>query len=373
MLCENCNAELAPGSIVCPECEAPVTQEIQGFENTKAIQRLMKAIIVDNGRDVPANTSRLVSMLNDYLTDYDRERRLLIYTLNSGVLKNMFSERDRSIALMIAKNSLLNDCFITENAAEFALACFTYMLKWPYKSKLKVREEGEPVEEEPQTEEEQTAGPVVSESKKETEEKKTDEQPLSIDSKVFRPKDALKFRISKNVIIPEGVTSIEGFCFDGFGFMQAIKLPDTLLALGEYAFSNCKHLKIVEMPQTLKILQQGVFSQCVSLTEIKLPRGILAIEDNTFLCCESLEYVDIPPSVSSIGAQAFSGCESLKKLLVPESVKFIDENAFLYCPELTIHCYENSYVHKYCLKNEIKVETVVVGADLHDDNLVKEG
>ncbi len=371
MLCENCNAELAPGVMVCPDCQAPAVQNIEGFDNTKAIQRLLKQMIVENGRDVPSRNSRLISVINDYLVDFDKERRLLVYTINAGVIKNMFSEKDRTVALMITRNSLINDCFITENAAEFVLACFTYMFKWPYDSPLRVREEGEP----PAPKREKAAEQPVEEqpAAADTKNKEKPAQPLSIDSKVFRPKDAMKFRLSRNVVIPEGYTSLEGFCFDGYGFVQNLKLPDTLLAIGEYAFSGCKHLREIVLPETMKILQQGAFSQCVSLTEMKLPHGILAIEDNTFLCCESLESVDIPSTVSSIGAQAFSGCEKLKKLIVPESVKFIDENAFLYCPELTVYCYENSYVHKYCLNNDIKVQTFAIGTDLHADNLVKEG
>lgn len=360
MQCENCNAELSPGSIVCSECGAPITQNIEGFENTKPIQRILKLIIVENGRDVPADTTKLIAFMNDYLSEYDKERRLLIYTLNSGVLKNMFAEKDHSIAVMRAKSCLISECFISENAVEFVIACLTYMLKWPYESDLRVKES----EEEEQTHE----------SEEKEEDKKDDEKakPLNIDSKVFRPIDAVRYRLSRNVNIPEGYSKIEGFCFDGYGFMHSIKLPSSLLAIGEYAFSGCKHLSAVELPESLKIIRQGAFSQCIGLATIKIPTGILEIEDNTFLCCESLEVVEIPSTVSSIGAQAFSGCEKLKMLFLPESVKFIDENAFLYCPELTIRCYENSYVHKYCLNNEIKVETVVVGADLRD-NLVKEG
>jgi hypothetical protein len=114
----------------------------------------------------------------------------------------------------------------------------------------------------------------------------------------------------------------------------------------------------------LRIIKQGAFSDCTKLTVINIPQGVLEIEDNTFQFCKELEKVEIPDSVGSIGASAFLGCEKLKKLFLPDSIKFIDEDAFSYCPELTIRCYANSYVHKYCLTNGIDVETVSIGTDL---------
>lgn len=352
MQCRNCHTELEPDSIFCTECGTPVAQIVEGFENTQQIQRILKTIIDNHQRKVIVNTAKFNALLNDYLTDYDKERRLLVYVLNAGILKKMAFADDPKIAVMMAKNSIINDCYIRDNAAEFVLVCFTYILGWDY----------EPSHEEEKTEEaEQQAVQAVSEMPKE---QNRPAIPVPIDMRVMHPGDAVRFRIARNVNVPEGYTKIDSFCFDGFGSMRTIKLPSTLMAIGDYAFSNCKHLRGVELPESLKVIRQGAFSQCESLTVIKIPKGILEIEDNTFLCCSSLEVVEIPPTVSSIGAQAFSGCDKLRKLFLPESIKYIDENAFLYCPELTIRCYENSYVHKYCLNNKIKFETVVVGADL---------
>lgn len=345
MQCENCHAELLADSISCPQCGAPVPQNVEGFENTKDIQLIMKKMINEYGDGILNDTGKMVAFVNDYLPEYDKERRLLKNMLNAGVLKNMLAENDQKIAVMRAKSYMLSECFVSENAAEFVILCFTYMLGWVYEPTLKAKDE-EPVEEEEQKPEKRKI------------------TAMDIEMNVFLPTQAARYRLAGNINIPEGITKLDNFCFDGFGFMKTIKLPESLLCIGDYAFTGCKRLKGVDLPENLKIIQQGAFSQCVKLTVIKIPHGILEIEDHTFEFCESLEVVELPPTVSSIGAQAFLGCEKLRRLFLPESVKFIDENAFSYCPELTIRCYENSYVHKYCMSHRIKCETVETGVAL---------
>lgn len=357
MKCENCQAELKPGSAVCPECGFPVPQRIEGFENAVKIQRILRAISLAGGKNILTNTFRFTALINDCLADFDKERRLLVNMLNAGILKSMLEESDNSIAIMRARSSMQNDCFIIESAAEFVLACFTYVLGWPYESPLRVgapkvkAEKKPPKEKEPKKEKAKTKG-------------------LTPEDRVFRPKDAIKFRLSRNVAIPEGFTKIEAFCFDKYSSMRSIEFPDTLMAVGEFAFSECKNLKTAVLPESLRILEQGAFSQCTKLTSVLIPEGIPEIPDNTFLCCQSLEAVEIPVSVTSIGASAFSGCEQLKTLFLHDSVKYIDDEAFLECPALTIRCIENSYVHKYCLSHTIKFETITKEIDLQ---LMEEG
>lgn len=343
MKCEKCQAEVSPNSIVCPECNAPIPQSIEGFENAVEIQKKLYLLIKENGVKVIANTSKLVALLKDYLTDFKKERRLLIYMVNAGILKNMMAEGDRNIAIVRAKSSMQSECYIVEDAAEFVLACFTFILGWGYESTLKVKG---------------ASDNTVPETKIEEEKKPEEAAPLNIEEKIFRKVDAFKYRLSRNVLVPEGYTKIEGFCFDRYGSMRVIDVPQTLLAIGEYAFSECKNLKTIGLPKSLKIIEQGAFSQCAKLVIIKIPEGVLEIADNTFLCCSSLETVDIPATVTSICANAFSGCEKLRKLFLHDSVKFIDDKAFEQCPELVISCYENSYVHKYCISHNIKFETV---------------
>ena len=344
MRCEKCHAELGSDVTVCPHCGTPVSQNVEGFENTVAIKRELKNIIDHHGRDIIRDTNKFVSLLNDYIPEYEKERRLLKNMLTSGVLKNMMKENNQQIAVMKAEKYMTSEIFLSETAAEFVLVCFTHLLGWEYTPKL--------------TEAKKAMSEEASAPK---EEKKKKDAPVNINARIFRPSDAIRYRFKGNITIPDGYTKLDSFCFDGFTFMRSIQLPPSIAAIGEYAFSECKRLKGVEMPASLKVIKQGAFSQCAKLTMVKIPNGILEIEDNTFSFCRSLEIIEIPSTVSSIGAAAFSGCDRLRKLFLPESIKFIDADAFSYCPSLVIRCYENSYVHKYCLNNGIKFETVAKG------------
>lgn len=349
MQCEKCHAELPPNSVSCPACGAPALQNIEGFENTQHIQLQLKTMLKEHAEDlfIKHNGSllfdekRFTALLNDYTAEYDKERKLLRSMIEDNLLGVLLSEQgNHEMAVTKARSIMLGEKFLSENAAEFVLACLTYMLGWPYDSPLRIKE-------------------LTEEEKAEPEKGR----PVTVNDNVFSRAAAAKYRVfARNVVIPDGCTKIEEFSFDGFSNLRSVQLPDSLLAIGEYAFSNCRHLRMIELPASLRMIGQAAFSQCEKLVSINLPKGVFEIADSTFSFCKSLEIVEIPDTVSSIGEQAFAGCEKLRKLTLPSSVKFIDKNAFAYCPRLTIVCVENSYVYKYCLSNAIPAETYIPAA-----------
>lgn len=348
MKCENCGKELVFTDAICTDCKKLVRQNVEGFGHTKEIIAKIKEIVNEYGLMVVVDEMKFNALMQDFIPIYDQERGLLMKMLNAGILGVLLGDKNRDMAITKAKGIMLQKLFLSENAAEFVIVCFTYMLGWPYLSPLKQKEAED-----------------LAREKSEAEEKERF-RPINIDRQVFSRGDAIKYRLSSNVTIPEGFTKIDSFCFDKFNFMRSIKLPSSMLCIGEFAFSECKHLRGITIPPTLRIIKQGAFSQCVKLTVLGIPDGVLEIESNTFSFCKNLEAVEIPESVGSIGASAFLGCEKLRRLSLPDSIKFIDEDAFAYCPLLTIKCYENSYVHRYCLSHGIKYETVQQGESLVD-------
>lgn len=353
MQCERCQNELGANAEVCLKCGTPVSRNVAGFENTAEIKRALKAMTNEHGQDIVKDSNKFVSLLRDYIPEYEKECRLLRLMLQNGVLSNMLRESEQqNISIMKAKEFMSSEMFLADNAVEFVLVCFTYMLGWEYSPVLTDKPKVQPAE---------SSTPATKTPTAPTNTPKKPPMPFDMGMKVFRPTDAAKFRLKGSVKIPEGYTKLDSFAFDGFGFMKTIELPSTLVSIGEYAFSECKRLKSIDIPETVRTLKQGAFSQCGKLTVVRLPDGVFEIEDNTFSFCHSLEIIDVPESVSSIGKEAFSGCEKLRKLFLSENIKFIDEGAFSYCTSLVIKCYENSYVHRYCMENGLEVETVAKG------------
>ena len=364
MLCERCRNEVSPNAEVCLKCGTPVSRNVAGFENTIDIKRALKSMITEHGQDIVKDSHKFVSLLRDYIPEYEKECRLLRNMLQAGILANMLRESEQqSIAVMKAREYMLSEMFLSENAAEFVIVCFTYMLGWEYKPKLADKPKSAPTQSGIGS---GGAGGMGASAGGNTningtQQKSVRKAPVPMFEKVFTKGDAAKSRLKGNVKIPEGYNKLDSFAFDGFGFMKTIELPSTLVSIGEYAFSECKRLKSVEIPESVQVIKLGAFQSCGKLTVVRLPDGVFEIEDNTFSFCHSLEIIDIPESVSSIGKEAFSGCEKLRKLFLSENIKFIDEGAFANCLSLVIKCYENSYVHRYCMANNIKVETVAKG------------
>lgn len=91
-----------------------------------------------------------------------------------------------------------------------------------------------------------------------------------------------------NYSIPNGVTDIWSFAFDGCNNLTSIEIPDSIINIRVYAFNDCKSLK-----------------------SIKIPDSVTSIIGNTFAGCENLISITIPSSVTSIGNLAFTGCKNL--------------------------------------------------------------
>lgn len=161
----------------------------------------------------------------------------------------------------------------------------------------------------------------------------------------------------KNVVIPDGVTLINGEAFMDNTSIETVQIPDTVTDIGAGAFFDCKNLKEiiipdsvtgiyfnafegcsglkkVVLPKGLKKLTIRIFMNCTALTEITLPEGMTTIEENAFSGCSALKQINLPGSLTEIKASSFTGCKSLEKIVIPEGVKRIPEYTFMDCSNL---------------------------------------
>lgn len=122
-------------------------------------------------------------------------------------------------------------------------------------------------------------------------------------------------KLTTNLIIPDGVTSI-----------------------GSDAFNNCTGITSVSIPDSVASIGSGAFSGCDNLTSVSIGSGVTSIGMYAFYDCENLTNVNIPNSVTNIGSRAFYFCENLKKVIIPASVKTIGDYAFSGYYGLEVYC-----------------------------------
>ena len=137
------------------------------------------------------------------------------------------------------------------------------------------------------------------------------------------------------VTIPDSVTSIGEFAFEGCTGLTSVNIPDSVTSIGGYAFYGCSGLTSVTIPDSVTSIGSGAFSGCSGLTSVTIPDSVTSIGYQAFSGCSGLTSVTIPDSVTSIGYEAFEVCIALTSVTIPDSVTSIGEEAFSGCSGLT--------------------------------------
>lgn len=124
------------------------------------------------------------------------------------------------------------------------------------------------------------------------------------------------------------VTIIFDSVFAGHDELERVIIPDSVTDLGEFVFDGCIALKKVRLSSNLVNLWGYTFARC-GIDEISLPDKIRIIPPYAFKDCRNLKKVICGSGLKKISPWAFGGCNSSLKLVCSKDV-VISEKAFEY-------------------------------------------
>lgn len=189
------------------------------------------------------------------------------------------------------------------------------------------------------------------------------------------PNKALRFdspnTTLKEVILPEGLTTIEDAAFANCTVLEKLNVPSTVTTLGRWILENTKvasftipegvttipascfyasALTSMVVPKTVTsfatIYEEDygdcswAFIKCMQLTSLVVEAPVNTIPNDFFSSADydindiivktNLTSLVLPDEVETIGAGAFNGCP-IKDLKLPANLKSIGDEAFAYC------------------------------------------
>ncbi len=121
-----------------------------------------------------------------------------------------------------------------------------------------------------------------------------------------------------DLVIPESVTSIKDYAFEGCDFLNSVTIGENVTSVGYRSFYECTNLKSVVIGNKVATIGAYAFNNCDQLSEVAFGDSVASIRAYAFYDCDVLGAIALPASVTSIGDYAFSGCEGVEAITVED-------------------------------------------------------
>ena len=128
--------------------------------------------------------------------------------------------------------------------------------------------------------------------------------------------------------IPQGVTEIPASCFYGSA-ITTINIPQSVKTIGNWAFQDAKLTEVV-IPSSVTSIGEWAFgcdNDNPTLQSVIIEANITEIPQCCFYLQTKLTSLSLPEGITAIGDDAFCGCK-ISSLTLPSSLKTIGARAF---------------------------------------------
>ena len=118
----------------------------------------------------------------------------------------------------------------------------------------------------------------------------------------------------RRMFLGKPVTILFDKLFSGHTEIRSVSIPDAVTDLGEFVFDGCARLHELKLPSGLRNLWGYTFCRS-GLEEIVLPDSVKIIPPYAFKDCTQLRRVVCGSGMQKISAWAFGGCDKLTELV----------------------------------------------------------
>ncbi|MCM1310175.1 MAG: leucine-rich repeat domain-containing protein [Bacteroides sp.] len=133
----------------------------------------------------------------------------------------------------------------------------------------------------------------------------------------------------KELVVPNGVTSIGDYAAMRCESLKSIYIPESVKTIGTRAFAYCPKLTTVQISGTLSSIPEGMFEACGGLRELSLSNLTNCTEIGPWAVaeCNGLNALVLPEKSVVFEKGALYGTSGIQTLKLPESLSYIDDNA----------------------------------------------
>lgn len=138
----------------------------------------------------------------------------------------------------------------------------------------------------------------------------------------------------KEVLLPNGLISVEPCTFENCKRLERVFIPDNIKIIKDAAFFKCSEVSDIHIGNSVIEIGNWAFCECQNLQQIALPDSVQRIGFASFKDCIGLAQIKLSKHLKRLGYYSFSACNNLEAIMLPDSLEYIGDGAFESCKSL---------------------------------------